>query len=101
MVVSVVVVCFIMHTSVTKAALRQFSCVVLPGDPTGVQVLADDYSVECLSDENRVWIFGLGVPGFLLYGLGMPLLLWTLTWRHRADLQEEHVKAKLGFLYMS
>merc|ERR1712072_706212 len=100
-VVSLVIVCFALHTSVTKAALRQFGCITLANDPTERQVLADDYDVQCTSSDNVVWLYGLGIPGFVLYGLGMPALLWWLVWRHRQELQSPAVRSQLGFLYAS
>ena len=100
-VLSLVVVCFTLHTSLTSACLRLLHCVEVPGDESGLRVLADDYNVVCSSDDNVGWMYGLGLSAFLAYGVGMPAGLYLILRRHREQLGVATIQHRYGFLYAS
>lgn len=42
----------------------------------------------------------IGIPGLLLWCAGVPILFLGALWRERHKLQQEEVRAYLGFLYI-
>jgi hypothetical protein len=91
----VLVVCFVLHLSMTKTALSLLTCTQLaPGHP----YLLGDLNIACGSAEGgRLFIVGL--TGILLYALGIPACSFLVLWQRRARLQEPTIQAKYGFLY--
>lgn len=42
----------------------------------------------------------IGIPGLLLWCVGVPVLFLGVLWRERLNLHQEDVRAYLGFLYI-
>lgn len=70
-------------------------------------LLSEALSVRCWGDSHAFYIFGIGVPGMLLFALVIPVELALLLMRQRKDLQlypdQERYDPKwtlrLGFVY--
>ena len=58
-----------------------------------------DLDIECFSGSHLLWaVFG-GVPGLLLWVMGIPLGTWLLLREAREHLESPQVKSKYGFLF--
>lgn len=120
--VSCIVVLFLVHMSVTKTALRLFTCTEVasesspaPADASAsasagsstpsVAVAAPrsfllyDLSVDCDDPSARKFMLGCGLLFFALYALGIPFAAFVALFVRRKRLDEPHTRAMFGFLY--
>ena len=96
-IVSAVVTAFMLHMSLAQTTLRLFTCEEL--DDTGRAFLVADPNVECSSASNQVWMWGVGLPAFFVYGVGIPLSASIILWLRRKRLDSPEVLGTFGFLY--
>ena len=68
-VVTFIVVLFLAHFTLTKSALRFFSCRALADGIPGTYLVAD-LSIRCDAASAMGWMLGVGVPGLVVWGLG-------------------------------
>ena len=104
MVVSVVVVLFMLHITLTKTALAFFTCTNKVGG--GPQVgnrsfnfLEVDTRIEC-SGGHTTWAYGLGIGMIVFYAFGIPLASFVVL-RKVKVLGLEQWRTVFGFLYSS
>ena len=83
MVVSLLVMCFVLHLGLTRSALSLFTCRMIGGR----SFLVGDVQISCDDPSHRSWMYGIGVPGFVLYGCGITAACVSLLWVHRATLE--------------
>jgi hypothetical protein len=97
-VVSLIVVLFLAHFSLTRGSLSMFSCKRLSDDLEGSFLVAD-LNVRCDVASSRVWMYGVGIPAFIVFALGIPAGALAVLLLNQADLQSAHVREQYGFLY--
>ena len=97
MIVSAIVVAFLLHLSLAEASLGLLTC----RDIDGQSLLAADLTVDCNDPSNRAWMLGIGLPGFIVYGLGIPAAAFGLLYWNREILFQTRGKALYGFLVSS
>eukprot|EP00735_Rhodelphis_limneticus_P001338 TRINITY_DN11934_c0_g1::TRINITY_DN11934_c0_g1_i1::g.16924::m.16924 TRINITY_DN11934_c0_g1::TRINITY_DN11934_c0_g1_i1::g.16924 ORF type:complete len:294 (-),score=83.00,TRP/PF06011.7/0.003 TRINITY_DN11934_c0_g1_i1:252-1052(-) len=56
-------------------------------------------SVECWTGDHAHNVSTMGVPGILVYGIGIPLFALFVVWRDKHRLADPDVMSKVGFLY--
>jgi hypothetical protein len=96
-VVSLAVTGFLLHMPLTTAALALFTCTRL--DDSGRTFLMDDVSIECADPNNIAWTFGIGVPTFALYSIGIPVGVAVVLWKSQAAAQRPDALRRYGFLF--
>jgi hypothetical protein len=85
-----------LQPALTKAVFSLFSCQHLED---GTKWVRRDMQVACFSPTHKRWLFLAGIPGAILYTLGIPLGAALLLYSVRKDLETRPVKKKFGFLY--
>jgi len=85
-----------LQPALTKVVFGLFACQKLED---GTQWVRRDMQVGCYSPTHMRWLFYIGIPGVLLYPLGIPLGAALLLFSERKDLETRAVKKKFGFLY--
>lgn len=96
-IVSLLVVAFLLHLSLVKAALGLMTCVTIAGR----SFLAGDLNIECNDTASQQWMYGVGMPALLVYGLGIPAACWAVLACKRSQLTSSAVQSKYGFLYLT
>lgn len=97
-VLSIIIMAFLLHASLTRATLRLLTCKAL--EPTsGFKFLIADYDIRCDTESNQVWQLAVAVPAFLLYGAGIPAAFAALLWSKRRTLTQPHTRELYGFIY--
>jgi hypothetical protein len=121
-VLTVVVMLYMLHQSVTRASLELITCRNLgqlggaatridgtampPGDGGGCSTaeaelrVSGDLELCCTESSVKAFRLGLGIPAILLYALGIPVGALALLWLNRKQLGSRRVRATLGFLYV-
>jgi len=61
--------------------------------------LLGDLDVCCYDPRALAYMFGLGLPGMLIYAVGIPCLAAVAIYWQRNNLNDPIVRATLGFLY--
>ena len=97
-VVTMIVVLFLAHFTLTKSALKMFSCRELVDGIPGTYLLSD-LSVRCDAPLSVGWMLGVGVPGFIVWGLGIPIAAYYVLFVRRNILAKRSVRQSFGFLY--
>jgi len=94
--VSVIIMLFMAHVTLTRASLSLLTCVEIGN---GKRFMLEDLEVECgTSDANR-FQYGIGLMGFLVYGLGIPALAFFVLFRRRRSLSKPRNMRVYGFIY--
>jgi hypothetical protein len=96
MILSCIVVLFLIHPTITSNAFDFFLCYSFEG---GVSRLQMDTSVRCWSAVHLLWVALLGIPMFVFWVFGLPLVGFTLLFINRKKLTDPKVVDKYLVLY--
>jgi len=91
-----IVIFVTLQPMLTKAVFSLFACQQLEDGTTWVR---RDMQVGCFGPTHKRWAFGAGIPGVLLYPLGIPVGAGLLLYSVRKELEVRQIKKKFGFLY--
>jgi hypothetical protein len=94
---TIIVLLFLVHPSIVQTMFKAFSCSEV--DP-GETWLLEDLALRCWNTEHSFFSITVGMPGLVLWGLGIPTLALFLLIRNRNNLRSVEVKTKFGFLYI-
>merc|ERR1712167_525405 len=73
---SMIIVMFYVYSSVCRAIFQLMECRQL--EPEGY-FLFGDLDTKCYIPSYYAWSFGIGIPGFIVYVFGIPILFgWIL-----------------------
>ena len=93
---SLVMILFIIHPSLTKVMLAEFSCrEILPGELW----LTSDLSKRCWESGHFKEILTVVLPGLLVWGFGLPSLALGVLIKARAHLTDNMISLQFSFLY--
>ena len=96
-VVSVLVILFMLHASVSKKAFAVFNCIEYD---EGRYVIESDLDLECdMSDAMYAKYYVRGLLGLFFYGFGIPFMAFILLYRIRGRLNDLQVVITFGFMY--
>ena len=65
---------------------------------TKASFLRLDYEEVCWQGEHLANFWGIAMPGFLVYGVGLPLMSFVLLYRNREHLEDKKYTFRLGLL---
>ncbi len=92
-IVTATVAAFVLHLSLARSALSLMSCRRVAGE----LFLAGDMRIRC--SEASVWMYGIAVPAFLLYGLGIVGVTIAILKFKQDVLDKAHTREVFGFLF--
>ena len=97
--ISVIVLTFLMYSSILRTFFALFACVTYTGD--GQSRLSGSLETICYSASHMNWIIGLGLPTFFVLIVGLPFLACLRVYReHRLNkLTDPDNISTIGFLY--
>jgi rubredoxin len=75
-VVSLVVLLFLVHPTLTKTATQLWACSI--EDMEGLSFLEQDFTKLCYTPEHAVYALGVGLLMFIAYVVGIPLLAYII-----------------------
>ena len=120
--VTMIVVAFVLHITVTDTSLGLLTCSdiepsfrlgdeagnanttgiasTVPGCPAGTEHrrLVRDLNVCCEDPEAMAFTYGLGIPGVVLYAIGIPLGTLALLLYYKDQMHMPNTRALLSFL---
>ena len=96
---TIVVIMYVLHPPILQLSLESFICTSLGDDENGAQYLERDLQVQCWQSEHTTYALALGLPAFLIWGLGMPIAATLFLRKNKAKLNSINMKAKYSFLY--
>ncbi|KAF0720460.1 Aste57867_286 [Aphanomyces stellatus] len=101
LILSIIVIMFLIHPSLTKTIFQMFSCSQLGTDMHGnaLYFMDPDLDVACYTTSHYRWIYCVGIPSLIIYTLGIPTLAYTILHIHRHNLNNLKTKLEFGFLY--
>ena len=100
LIVSLTVTAFLIHPTLTRVTLSMFTCSSIADSDE--RFLVADRGIVCDTPESSPWMYGVGLPFFFLYALGIPGAAFLALWMRRTRLQRDPiVRATYGFLYAS
>ncbi|KAF0690873.1 Aste57867_17782 [Aphanomyces stellatus] len=101
LILSIVVIMFLVHPSLTGQLFQMFSCSRLGTNADGhaLYFLDPDLDVLCYTASHYQWISFVGIPGLVVFTLGIPTLAFSILYYHRHDLDNPQTKVEFGFLY--
>ncbi|KAF0690872.1 Aste57867_17781 [Aphanomyces stellatus] len=101
LILSIVVIMFLIHPSMSNQFFQMFSCTQLGTDADGkaLYYLHPDLDVPCYTPLHNRWMYFVGVPGLVLITLGVPLFAFSMLFVRRHDLDNLKTKIEFGFLY--
>lgn len=94
---TIIVLLFLAHPSIVQTMFKAFSCMEIDPDETW---LLEDLALKCWNTDHSFFAVAIGLPGLLVWGLGIPTLALVLLVRNRSNLRSVEVKTKYGFLYI-
>eukprot|EP00753_Platysulcus_tardus_P017046 PLAT6226.1.p1 GENE.PLAT6226.1~~PLAT6226.1.p1 ORF type:complete len:931 (-),score=483.24 PLAT6226.1:141-2882(-) len=91
---SIIILLFLVHTKLTRELFKAFDCV----DVAGTSYLRSDMSVQCYTGAHAT---ALPVAAVLcvLYAVGIPCAGLFVLYRFRAQLRDDSVVKRFGFMY--
>ncbi|KAF8817714.1 kringle domain-containing protein, partial [Cardiosporidium cionae] len=98
-----VTILFFYHSSTTRHMLTLLNCqtIDLGLTNTPIKRLNLALNINCLITSNTYYLkfFILGLVGFIIWGIGIPLTAFIVLFRNRHKLNEEDMRLKYGFLH--
>lgn len=96
LVASLIILFFLLHSSLVKANFAMFSCSEIT---TGELWLTDNLDIRCYGETHSYYALTVALPALLLWGVSVPSLLLLHLYRKRHSLSNLPMKLKFGFLY--
>lgn len=92
---TIVILSFLVHPSITETMVDLFNCHIFDGELR----LQNDLQVICYSGYHYLFALGVALPCLIVYGLGIPAIVWVLMKKEKERLDTKAAKEKFGFLY--
>ena len=75
--------------------IEMFNCQPYDGDIR----LEMDLQILCYEHKHQLYTFLVALPCFLVWGLGIPAMIYVLMYKERENLDTDAAKIKFGFLF--
>jgi hypothetical protein len=96
LVATIVIIFFYMHPNLTSVFLSVYSCREIEGEGYFLELNLD---VECWTEGHLQYALGVGLPGIIIWVLGVPLGIMMFIGRNYKHLRDIQMKLRFGFLY--
>jgi len=96
-IVSIIVLLFVVHPNISQYSFEVFACHEFED---GKVYLLPDNDISCATSSYNQWAFFVGLPGILLYALGIPILAFFGLHQVKDHLDLMSNQLKFGFLYV-
>lgn len=93
---SLVMIIFLLHTTITKTEFSMFACQELK---SGELWLLHDLQQRCWDHNHLRYIWSVGLPSILLWVIALPLACFSVIMRKRLVLSKLEMQIMFGFLY--
>ena len=90
-----VILLFMTHPGITKVLFASFNCITIDG----TTFMYDDLSLECYKDLHLAYILAVGMPGIVLWSVGIPVCVYRALKQNKHQMETVLVKEKFGFLF--
>jgi len=80
-------VLFLVHPDIVQYMFGIFNCYNIDGEFR----IYDNLSIECSGTYYRIFSLGIGLPGIIIWGLGIPFFAYILMLRVKKNLHRVEV----------
>ncbi|KAF0695045.1 Aste57867_14103 [Aphanomyces stellatus] len=100
-ILSIIVLMFLVHPGLTNQIFQLYTCTELGYDGIGDRLyyLNPDLDVQCYTSSHWKWMLLVGLPGMIIYTLGIPFFAFRVLHARRHELDLPRTKLQFGFLY--
>ena len=95
-VISIIVIVFLIHPTVTKVGFEIFQCIQVDQNEFKVKV---DLEIAWFSKKHLLWWFALGVPIVGFWTIGAPTAAFIILFRNRNKLDDPQIQSYFLMLY--
>jgi hypothetical protein len=96
MIATIVILFFLVYPNIVKMNFAVFSCQAIEA---GEYWLIDNLDIRCWDTTHVAYSILVALPVILIWGIGVPTLIWIYLARHKHDLDWIENKLRFGFLY--
>jgi hypothetical protein len=96
MVATIVILFFLVHPSIVRMNFAVFSCREID---SGEYWLISNLDIRCWDSLHTFYASFVALPCIIVWGLGVPTLIWLYLHRNRRELDFIDNKLRFGFLY--
>jgi hypothetical protein len=82
-VTTIIVVLFLAHPNIVKTMFSVFSCQEID---SGEWWILEDMNLPCFKDDHPKYVMLIGVPGLILWGIGIPAVTLFALVKYRKKL---------------
>lgn len=92
---TIIIGMFLVHPTVVSSSFSAWSCNELD---TNEFWLIKDYSIQCWTDGHIAWAFNLSLPMIILWGIGVPTIIFIMLLRNKSQRQTVDFRLKFGYI---
>jgi len=92
---SLVIVLFLVHPDIVQYMFSVFNCYNVDGESR----IFENLAILCEGHYYNIFSLGVGLPGIIIWGLGIPFFAYVLLTTEKGRLNTVAVREKYGFLY--
>ena len=96
---TIVILLYNLQPTLLKYGFLMFQCTNLYRNDTSISFMTSDYDIMCWDKNYLVWALSLGLTNIFIWGIGIPLVLFSILYRNRKNLDDDNIKMKYGFIY--
>ena len=96
LIMSMIVSLFLVYPSLVKITFSLYNCYELDYGETW---MIDDLQIRCWKTEHLTWSLIIGIPIFIFWVIGLPLLALRILLQKRPELSQEITLARYKMLY--
>jgi len=92
---SLVIILFLVHPDIVQYMFSIFNCYEVDGESR----VFENMAIVCYEGYFSLFAFGVGIPGIVIWGLGIPFFAYILLRQVKHKLQLTETREQYGFLY--
>jgi len=92
---SLVIILFLVHPDIVQYMFSIFNCYEVDGESR----VFENMAIVCYEGYFSLFAFGVGIPGIVIWGLGIPFFAYLLLRQVKHKLELTETREQYGFLY--
>jgi hypothetical protein len=92
---TLVILLYLFHPQITQFMIDMFNCQPYDGEKR----LEYDLQIMCWEHKHQFYTYLVALPCFIIWGLGIPAMIYILMSKEKENLDTDAAKIKFGFLY--